>query len=182
MVRETGISTETKTQKHWKDQFAEAKKLMDAHGSWRIEAETAGDRQTIRWIKRQLQRMEEGKLPQDQVDLLQRSGIRPEKDDTPWMKNYRLAEQYHREHGDLNIPVSYVTEDGVRLGAWLSRQRSLHGNVPPLKGLTEEQTGLLEALGIEWNPQRAPFEAGLRAAGAYYAEHQHLHVPANYVR
>ena len=54
--------------------------------------------------------------------LLDKLGMVWEKYD-PWQERYDLALAYKTEHGDLEIPSVYKTEDGVWLGSWVSRQR-----------------------------------------------------------
>ncbi len=41
----------------------------------------------------------------------------------PWQERYDLAKKYQEEHGDLNVPLNYKSEDGIWLGSWLYRQR-----------------------------------------------------------
>lgn len=36
-----------------------------------------------------------------------------------WNKSYEAACEYKKKHGDLNIPVAYVTADGLELGRWI---------------------------------------------------------------
>lgn len=76
-----------------------------------------------------------------------------------WDSWYHLAEEYYKEHGDLEVPNRYITKDGLPLGHWILRQRSLK------KGraagtLTEEQEEKLLKIGMrfenkdlheEWN-------------------------------
>ena len=60
-----------------------------------------------------------------------------------WEKSYEALCRYRREHGDINIPNKYVTEDGYRLGRWVSRQReACRGNI------SEERRRKLEKVGI----------------------------------
>ncbi len=68
----------------------------------------------------------------------------------PWERKYRAAEKYYREHGDLLVPFTYITEDGIQLGKWISNQRIKRRGVwgsPP----TEEQIHKLDAIGMSWD-------------------------------
>lgn len=181
MIQETGVSGKTKAQKQWEMQFLKAKSLVDEYGTWNRDVKSEEDKKTVRWIKRQLQKLEMGALPEDQTAKLRDIGIRSNGAETPWMKYYHFAEQYRQEYGNLNIPAAYVTPEGVRLGAWLSRQRSLYDADANISKLTGEQKALLEKLGIQWDPRRTLFEQGMNAAGTYYSHHHDLHVPTNYV-
>ena len=88
--------------------------------------------------------------------------------DAKWEKAYALAAAYYEENGNLNIPRSYVTAAGERLGQWVAsqqwaypkgkltdeqvkRQRYTHHN--PEKScavLTEERIAKLDAIGMRW--------------------------------
>lgn len=57
-----------------------------------------------------------------------------------WERSYLAARRYMQEHGNLNIPVAYVTEEGCSLGRWIRRQKSAD--------LSEERRSKLEALGM----------------------------------
>ncbi len=82
--------------------------------------------------------------------LLCEIGIDPAKRLSVWDKKYLVAEQYYREHGDLLVPYSYITEDGVSLGKWISNQRIKRRGTWG-KPLTEEQIRKLDAIGMSWD-------------------------------
>jgi len=44
-------------------------------------------------------------------------------DDEKWEKNLQLLKEYSETHGDCLVPQNYVTVCGVKLGAWVDRQR-----------------------------------------------------------
>ena len=108
-------------------------------------------------------------------------GICPERKTDPWMEFYRKAETYYRENAHLQVPAAYVTADGVRLGAWICKQRNIRRNPPVGGGLSQHQICLLDAIGMEWDPHRKAFEKGVEAAQRYFAENGHLRVPTGYV-
>ncbi len=61
-----------------------------------------------------------------------------------WEKSYNAACVYYKEHGDLEIPVAYTTEDGCRLGKWIRRQRDKDK-------LSPERVSKLSQIGMVWN-------------------------------
>ena len=66
-----------------------------------------------------------------------------------WMRNYVLAKEYYLKNGHLRMTTNYITEEGTKLGMWLSTQRQAYrGN--PNYNMTEEKQGLLEAIEIDW--------------------------------
>lgn len=97
----------------------------------------------------------------------------PERD-ARWWNTYALAAVFHTEHGHLRIPRSHTTPNGVRLGAWLHRQRTLHHNGT----LPSDRADALEQIGITWSTAIADAEPAIRA---YHAAHGHLNVPSRHV-
>lgn len=96
-----------------------------------------------------------------------------------WDLMYAAAERYYAEHGNLEIPKRYVTEEGFSLGAWLATQRRVYAG--KINGtLTEEQTEKLNAIGMRWQGVRdAAWEKNYAAAKAYFQEHGNLLVNIN---
>lgn len=43
-----------------------------------------------------------------------------------WNKNYQLLKEYYKEYGNIDVPQTYETEDGVELGRWLRDQRQAY--------------------------------------------------------
>ena len=91
-----------------------------------------------------------------------------------WENSYAAACEYKKAHGDLDIPVSYVNEDGCKLGRWLRRQRDKQNE------LSEAKKQKLDAIGMEW-ASTDPWEEKIRLVEAYYAEHGDVNIPADYV-
>ena len=52
----------------------------------------------------------------------------------PWRERFELAQKYRAEHGDLEIPLNYKTENGIWLGSWLYRQRQYRRTGDPRLG------------------------------------------------
>ena len=70
-----------------------------------------------------------------------------------WWEKYQVAKTYYQAHGHLNLPVNYVTEEGVKLGMWLSSQRqAMRGN--PNFLMTPERKALLDQIGMHWTLRR----------------------------
>lgn len=64
-----------------------------------------------------------------------------------WMEKYSYAKEYYIKNGNLDIPATYVTKNGIKLGSWIRTQRIYHKN----NDLTEERTKLLESINMLWN-------------------------------
>ena len=94
---------------------------------------------------------------------------------------YDLSRAYYIAHGDLNIPSTYVTPEGVKLGAWLNRQRQIRAG--KVQGsLTPEQIRALDAIGMSWldlGDER--WNRNFRALRAYFEQYGNIDVPQDYV-
>ena len=70
-----------------------------------------------------------------------------------WEDWLQRAAAFYQAHGHLNLPVNYVTEEGVKLGMWLSSQRqAMRGN--PNFLMTPERKALLDQIGMHWTLRR----------------------------
>lgn len=68
-----------------------------------------------------------------------------------WDTMYEEARKYHKEHGNLNVPDKYETENGRKLYNWIAQQRRIRkGTVKHSIELTEERISKLDALGMNW--------------------------------
>ena len=82
----------------------------------------------------------------EQIRQLESIGMEWEKGhDTQWRDRYRCAERYYKAHGNLKVPVTYVTEDGRLLGKWVSRQKEQYKK----HTLSKERRELLSRIGFE---------------------------------
>ena len=64
-------------------------------------------------------------------------------------ERYAALEAYAAREGDTRVPASYIQEDGIKLGAWVSYLRTRYSN----DKLSAERVNRLEELpGWEWGP------------------------------
>lgn len=75
------------------------------------------------WVEKTRKRWREGTLAEYQIERLVRIGFAKDRDQQNWEYMYHLVMEYREKHGGEPLPVNYCTEDGVLLGAWLSRQK-----------------------------------------------------------
>ena len=97
------------------------------------------------------------------------------KHNATWDVAYAQACKYRQEHGDLNVPSSYVTENGIRLGRWIRSQREMYKTT-----LSETRKKKLDMLGMIWQPEDS-WNAKFRLVQQYYETHGHTNMPADYV-
>ena len=71
------------------------------------------------------------------------------RNDRQWNQGYQEAKRYFEAHGDLRVPVNYVSPEGYALGKWVKRQRYTRQNPEKSCGaLTEERMERLDAIGM----------------------------------
>ena len=109
----------------------------------------------IMWIYKQRQAYKRGKLSKERIELLEKIGMHFDTidNDEMWTRMYKLAENYFRKHGNLEIPQRFKTmngiikdENGYNLGTWINRQRQEYK-----KGkLSEDRIELLEKIGMRF--------------------------------
>ena len=74
------------------------------------------------------------------------------RNDRQWNQGYQEAKRYFEAHGDLRVPVNYVSPEGYALGKWVKRQRYTRLNPEKSSSaLTEERMERLDAIGMIWN-------------------------------
>ncbi|NKY96760.1 DEAD/DEAH box helicase [Nocardiopsis alborubida] len=67
-----------------------------------------------------------------------------------WWHNYRIAEEWYKAHGHLNVDASITTTSGrFTLRQWLVRQRSLHAR----NLLPSRYVDALSRIGMDFTPQ-----------------------------
>ncbi len=98
-----------------------------------------------------------------------------------WDIMFEKAREYREQHGNLMIPVRYITDDGYALGNWLSTQRKCYFGRGSRK-LTKTETDKLESIGIVWDSHLDyVWEQYFTEAEKYSEKYGNLKIPADYV-
>lgn len=92
-----------------------------------------------------------------------------------WEQNFSETLRYYRKNGDLLVPSNFVTDNGVRLGSWIFRQRKLHSGSCKGTPLTSEQTARLNSIGMVWEPED-PWLMSFNLVKGYYKEHGNINI------
>ncbi|MCD8119148.1 MAG: Helicase associated domain protein [Lachnospiraceae bacterium] len=130
-------------------------------------------------------------LTPERAEALNAIGMVWDKTDYYWECNYQLARNYYREHGNLDVPYNYVTEDGVRLGNWIYRLRAARSGRdteentqnPKKNGmqLTEDRIRRLDEIGMIWEDRNELlWDRYFDLVSQYYREHGNLDMPQKY--
>lgn len=117
------------------------------------------------------------KLSEEQIARLDALGmIWESKYEKQWNEAFQALCEYYQKNGLYEIPAAYQTESGIRLGAWVRRQRDFYKN----NKLSDERIEKLRNIGFTLE-KSDPWEEKFLLAKAYFEEHGDLNVPAQYV-
>lgn len=104
---------------------------------------------------------------------------------TTWEEMYQMAKSYKEKYGDLEVPISFRTKDGLtqdnggkNLGIWVRTQRDFNR-----KGcLIEERKHLLEQLDMRFEANKFDtiWKNYYELACAYYEKYNNLEVPTRF--
>ena len=93
-----------------------------------------------------------------------------------WNAKYECAKHFYAENGNLLVPLAYETNEGIKLGMWISIQRRNN-----LKNrLSKERIELLEKIGMVWSVYDAQWLEYYGMATKYYRENGNLLIPRQY--
>src|SRR5262249_38809089 len=91
-----------------------------------------------------------------------------------WMFWYGLLEEFVNKNGDCQIAANYLTDDGYRLGGWVSKQRAR-------TTLDTDRRQRLESLsGWSWDVLSDWWEEGFLHLKNYLERENHCRVPKSY--
>ena len=116
-----GMNWKKRLELAWEKGWASARRYRDSHADLLVPVhyKDKNDFALGEWIVYNRQRYQGGSLSDDRIERLESLGMVWDTGSILWEKNYAAAVQYHLEHDDLEIPVKYVTPDGMALGVWL---------------------------------------------------------------
>ncbi len=128
------------------------------------------------WLRRLRRQKESGKLTEEQVERLEKLGVRWDGSYAQaWEKGFNEAKKYYLHNHELNMSMGYTTAQGFRLGAWLNNQREKF----KAGKLDEDKKARLDQIGMIWEKESS-WDTNFRLAKAYYETHGNLKVPVNY--
>ena len=137
---------------NWSKHYHAAKQYYKEHGNLEVPSRyvNADGVSLGRWISSVRSWYNSGAhkkyLQNDRVKQLEDIGMIWNAMDNSWEQNFKLAEQYYREHRNLDVPSNYKTKDGTHLGSWIGRQKQLHRT----NSLSNDQIKKLNSIGMDW--------------------------------
>ena len=178
LLNEIGMSWH-RDKSRWETAYSYAVEYHSAFGNINATADyTTPDEFALgAWVANQRRKYKCGKLTDKQITRLEKLGIEWEPSEAMWITAYEHAMDYYREHGNLLVNNQFVSDDGFKLGSWISNQKTKYR-----KGkLEKEQIRLLEKIGMIWNSNSEKWMVGFEHAKAYFKEYGNLSVPKRYV-
>ncbi len=123
-----------------------------------------------------------GILTPERIAKLDKLGMRWESmSEALWKRYYNACVEYKEKFGDLSPARTFVTDDGIRLGAWIGNLRTNRRSGIKNGFLTDERVAALDELGMVWEIHDFMFEKFYYSAVRYLEEHGNLDVPSQYV-
>lgn len=184
---EIGMVWDSKDQS-WNEALRELQAYYEEHGNLDVKARYVTEHgfRLGRWVCNLRMKVKNKGLDQaltkEQQEELEKLGMIWDRNGEKWEEYFREAQGYYLEHGDLEVPVKYVTENGVPLGRWLAEIGSqLSEKNACRSSLEERQLERLRKIGFktekktvrQWNEKYA-------LAKDYYEEYGNLNVPVSY--
>lgn len=176
-----GMIWQTKNDRAWERGFSYAQEYFDNHGDLRVPTTfvTSDGYRLGGWIC--CQRGNASAMSEERKKRLDEIGMVWLKEKS-WDKAYALAYAFYAEYGHLNIPYDYKV-DGVWLNKWINEQKQKHAGRRGKRTLTDEQTALLENIGINWelgkeSVKSSAWNKQFAEAEAFFEENGHLNVSA----
>lgn len=158
-LNEIGMVWDT-VNSRWEQRYAQAKRYFDKKGNLDIPSSYRCEDGFLlgMWVASQRKAKtganKSKRLTAEQIDRLTAIGMDwGGTQETQWQNAYRRAEEYYQQNGNLNIPYTYCTVDGYRLGRWLARQKNA-GRKSGNCIMTPERVAKLEKIGIAWDVAR----------------------------
>lgn len=174
-----GMIWETRTETAWSRGLEAARRYFQQYGDLRMPSEYKYDTGFAlgNWLNNTRARYRSGGLNQSQIDAMEAMGMVWNVVDSRWEYCYAEAVRYYEQHGNLEFPKNYVTDDGLRLGPWLENQRTSY-----LKGtLSVDKIQRLEAIGMLWEGRNdRQWRQTYEAAKMYFCTYGNLEVPYDY--
>lgn len=173
-----GMNWASYSERSWEIRYSEAKSYYEKNSDLMPSAEylTESGFKLNLWIIHQRDAWKKGILTNQQYELLTAIGMQWNAGPS-WEDNYSYAAAYFANNGNLGVLHSFTTEDGMRLGSWLSNQRTLYN----AGKLSAEQINMLDKIGMRWGSKHEEsWQTGYAAAIKYHSEFGNLIVPIKY--
>lgn len=188
LLESIGMVWKDRMELAWENGYAHAKQFYDRNGDLRMKGNyVCEDGYSLgRWLN-MLRQIRKGNrkgdlLTQVRITQLDEIGMVWDFHEESWQRGYLAAAQYYQHTGHLNVPVDYVTADGIKLGRWVFEIRRARQGMRKTYALTPERIQQMDAIGMQWEgAKKLRWKQGYEAARRYYAQNGNLDVAGDYV-
>ncbi len=170
----------------WEIYFRAAKSYYIEHGNLNIPTRyvTESGLTLGAWIvtqRRVYAGRSPGNLSEAQIERLNKIGMRWENvKELKWLAAYERAREYFETYGNLDVKADYICDDGFRLGAWITNNRTAYINNSNSL-LNDKRVKLLNEIGMIWSKNNSLWERNFAEAKKYYEANGNLNMPHGYV-
>ncbi len=166
----------------WELAFEDAQVYFNSFGHLSVPKDYKGHNGTNlnKWLSNQRSKYfhwGEGTLTTDQIERLESIGMRWHYHLSKWDEMYLIAKDYFDNYGTLATPERFITSEGIKLGAWLERQRRKNREGT----LTPKQVRLLNEIQMCWDPYQEEFDSAFSEAKSYFQKVGDLDVPSTFI-
>ena len=171
----------------WDYMYEEAKKYYNRNGNLEIPKryKTPDGYSLGTWIltqKRVYNGLVGGILTKERIDKLNAIGMMWESHrDMLWQRYFDAATEYSKIYGNLDIPALYTTDDGLKLGNWITNLRTSRKNGFNGGYLTADRIKALDEIGMIWKVADYMWQQYYGACLTYYGTYGNLDIPFRYV-
>jgi len=130
-----------------------------------------------RWVDTRRKDHKIGRLSTAKIAELDALGMVWNPLDTGYRIGVAHLRAYVAREGHANVHLRSVTDDGFKLGTWVSNRRRDH----KVGRLTSAKIAELSALGMTWDPIDAGYRTGVDHLRSYIAREGHANVPTRHI-
>ena len=168
-----GMSWLTRNERLWEENYRLAKAFYEKNGNLDVCEDNLS---LYHWILRQRKKYRDGQLAESEYAALSDIGMIWEIE-SAWDIHFPEAKKFFERNGHLDIPAGYVTENGMKLGAWYRTIRGLYKD----NMLSADKQQELEQIGMQrTSVKERTWRQYYELAKAYYEKHGDLAVHVKY--
>jgi superfamily II DNA or RNA helicase len=164
--------------KMWEEGYERLRKYCEKYATARVPANyTENNFNLGRWVITVRRTRNSGALAQERIAALERLPLWTwDTVDARWEDTFAILAAYVQRVGHARVPQTYV-EEGVRLGSWVSRQRTVYrrGDLP-----VDRAARLAALSGWTWDRASDQWEKGFAALQQFVAREGNPNVPQDY--
>jgi superfamily II DNA or RNA helicase len=158
----------------WETRLAAARRFQATHGHLRVPGGFVDDDGVKLGVWVQSVRNRQDRFSPERRRQLDTLGMVWNPAQAAWDAKIAAARDYRAAHGHLRVPRTFVTDDGIKLGVWITSLRRKRAH------LSRMQQAQLDELGVVWDPHEAAWTRGLAVARKYRDQHGDLDVRPGY--